>query len=163
MNRVAIFSYKKEGTLKKRMLEYTIVFIIFVILFNLYASNRMQSTVASKNIDIDAIIQLHLIASLYMVIMGLIIEKNSLIRIVKKRKLTIKPLFIVSAILFLISVMFLPLVMKFGLSNIYFPFPQGGLGINVLIAPFIYVPSVQNILTLIATIGVVRRLADIDN
>lgn len=144
--------------MKKKILEYILLFIAFVILINLLASNIIKSLEAAYYIDIDKVIQLHLLSSVYIVMMALLFERHSVIRMIANRKVAFRPLFFVGIIILVIGMLPASFYMRIGVYNLQSPFPIGGIGLNVFFAPLFYGSHVQYILTLLGAFTIIRAL-----
>lgn len=144
--------------MKKKVIEYAMVSITFVILINLFASNIIDIQEAAHYLDIDRVITLHMLSSLYIIIMGLLIERHLVAKMIATRKIALTPLFFIGLFMLIIGMLHTTFYMKIGVFSYYQPFPIGGFGVNLLLAPLYQGASVQHIITLLATIVLVRGL-----
>lgn len=145
--------------MKKKVIEYSLVIVAFIILINLFTSNLVEIQEAAHYVEVDRVIILHFISSLYIIMIGLLLERHTIITLISTRKITITPKFFGGLLLIVIGMLHATFYIKIGVYSLYQPFPMGGLSLNVLLDPLYQGSSVQHILTLLGSIILVRGLA----
>ncbi len=142
----------------KELIKYIVVTLIGLFLLNLYSANLMDIGEAARGLMTERIIKLHILASVYCFLLGVLVEWRSVIKLVTREiKLKHSMLLVPGIILLLISLMHPAFIMT-ELRLFLLPFPKDGVGINMLIGPFLHASNTQNILSVISGILVIKGL-----
>ncbi|MCW3491529.1 hypothetical protein [Dethiobacter alkaliphilus] len=145
----------------KDLIKYIVVTLVGLLLLNLYSATLMGlrgDGLGFQSLSLDRAVRLHFFASAYCVLLGVLVEWRSVVKLVT-REIKLKPnLLLVPGIIFLlVSLMhpgFIIIVLR---QRLHLPFPNGGVGINMLIGPLL-TSSTQNILSVISGILVIKGL-----
>lgn len=142
----------------KELIKYIVVILVGLLLLNLYSATLMDIREAAQRLAGDRAIRLHILASFLCFLLGVLVEWRSVLKLVaREMKLTLNLLLVPGIILLVISLMH-PSVILFELGRLHFPFPKDGVGINMLIGPFLHASNTQNILSVISGIIVIKGL-----
>jgi len=106
--------------------------------------------------EIGRTAQLHIFATIYCFLLGVLVKWPAVINIVTgKTPLKVNRLWIAGALLLAISLIHSVYFIRMGIT---LPFPAGGFGINMLTGPFNQSSNPQNILAVISGIMIINGL-----
>jgi hypothetical protein len=146
--------------MKNKIVEYILVVVAFIVLINLFASNLIEIQEAAAYVEVDRIIFLQLLSSLYIILIGLLVERHLIVKLIKTQRFKITPTFFVGLFMVVIGLLHATFYMKIGVFSLHQPFPNGGFGLNILFAPLFQGASVQHLITLLGTIILIRGLVN---
>jgi|GEM_PF-2366013 len=138
----------------KKAIPYIIATIIGILLINLLASHYMQMEKATQMFDLETIMQTYFLGTLYCFLIGVLLKWRAVaMLIMKKVKLRLNLLLVPGVLLLLVSFLNPGYYVTLG---VYMPFPEGGVGMNMLLGPLQLTMRIQNILSVIAGTIIVR-------
>ena len=139
----------------KDFIKYFAVTLIGFILLNLFSAVLIDMREAGQQLMAGRIVQLHVLATFYCFLLGVLVEWRPIVKLVAGRlKLNINRALIPGILLLLISLIHPVLLLQWGVN----PNPAGGFGINMITDPFIQSANGQNLLSVISGIIIIRGL-----
>ena len=140
----------------KRILLYLAIGIIGILLINLFASHYIQMEKAAQSFDMQKMKSLYFLGPLYCFLLGVLIRWRA-VQMLITREIKLRPnLLLVPGILLLFAGCLSPAhIVPLG---VHLPFPEGGVGLNMLLGPLEVSARINNILSIIAGAVIVRGL-----
>lgn len=148
--------------MNKKLIETIVVFIFFVLLLNLIASIIVLIDEAASTIDLDRIIYLHMLGSFLVILVGLLLERKTVISIFRTKTISFNASLMPSLILLVVGFLHPVFYMKIEVFTIERPFPIGDFGMNILYSPLFQGSSIQYLIVLFVTVTIIKNLSKKD-
>ena len=110
--------------------------MIGILLLNLLSANFFNMQEVAHRAQLERLRTMHLLSILYCLLIGVLINWRAVENLVlRKTKLKPNLLLIPGALLLLISAMHVSFVFEYISWDFHFPFPIGGVGLDMLLGP----------------------------